>query len=279
VVLATGGFSFNRDMVRRVAPAYAPGLPLGTLGDDGSGILLGQQARGATRDLDRLSAWRFFTPPSALAKGLLLGPNGERVCNEALYGAAVAESVIHQHGGRAYLVVDAPVLAEARSQVRTQTLWFQRLQARSMLGAGRVEAPSLAALAGEIGIDVETAVRSWAAYNEMARGAAEDPLGKPRDQVRPLETGPFSAIDVSVRSSVRFPCPTMTLGGLVVDEGTGQVLTTDGVPVGGLYAAGRTAAGICSKSYVSGLSLADCVFSGRRAGRAVSQIGDSHAHR
>ncbi len=34
-----------------------------------------------------------------------------------------------------------------------------------------------------------------------------------------------------------------------------------------LYAAGRTAVGICSNSYVSGLSLADCVFSGRRAGR------------
>jgi 3-oxo-5alpha-steroid 4-dehydrogenase len=44
--------------------------------------------------------------------------------------------------------------------------------------------------------------------------------------------------------------------------------------VPGLYAAGRSAAGLCSRSYVSGLSLADCVFSGRRAGRhaaAVSQ--------
>ena len=37
--------------------------------------------------------------------------------------------------------------------------------------------------------------------------------------------------------------------------------------VPGLYAAGRSAAALCSRSYVSGLSLADCVFSGRRAGR------------
>ena len=48
--------------------------------------------------------------------------------------------------------------------------------------------------------------------------------------------------------------------------GSGQVLRPDGRPVDGLYAAGRTAAGLCSRSYVSGLSLADCVFSGRRAG-------------
>jgi 3-oxo-5alpha-steroid 4-dehydrogenase len=57
----------------------------------------------------------------------------------------------------------------------------------------------------------------------------------------------------------------------VVDERTGQVLGEDGQAVPGLYAAGRTAAGICSSSYVSGLSLADCVYSGRRAGRHVGR--------
>jgi 3-oxo-5alpha-steroid 4-dehydrogenase len=59
----------------------------------------------------------------------------------------------------------------------------------------------------------------------------------------------------------------LTLGGLLVDESTGQVLDAEGAGVAGLYAAGRTAVGICSNSYVSGLSLADCVFSGRRAGQ------------
>jgi 3-oxo-5alpha-steroid 4-dehydrogenase len=270
VVLSAGGFVFNREMVREVAPAYLPGLPLGTLGDDGSGIHLGQQVGGATRDLDRLSSWRFFTPPSALAKGMLVGLNGERVCNEALYGAAVAEPVIHEHGGRAYLVIDQTILDEARKQVPKQTLWFQRLQVMSMLGSGRIEAPTLGELAAKVGIDVASVERSLAAYNQIARSPDVDPLGKPKEQVQPIDRGPFSLVDVSVRSSVRFPCPTMTLGGLAVDEATGQVLTDDGSPVDGLYAAGRTAAGLCSKSYVSGLSLADCVFSGRRAGRAAT---------
>jgi 3-oxo-5alpha-steroid 4-dehydrogenase len=46
-----------------------------------------------------------------------------------------------------------------------------------------------------------------------------------------------------------------------------------------LYAAGRSAVGLCSRSYVSGLSLADCVFSGRRAGRhaAAAAAGGSAA--
>jgi 3-oxo-5alpha-steroid 4-dehydrogenase len=59
----------------------------------------------------------------------------------------------------------------------------------------------------------------------------------------------------------------LTLGGLVVDAGTGHVLDADGAAIAGLYAAGRSAVGLCSRSYVSGLSIADCVFSGRRAGR------------
>jgi 3-oxo-5alpha-steroid 4-dehydrogenase len=59
-------------------------------------------------------------------------------------------------------------------------------------------------------------------------------------------------------------------GAEVVAPESGQVLRPDGHPIPGLYAAGRTAASLCSRSYVSGLSLADCVFSGRRAGRSAA---------
>ncbi len=271
VVLSAGGFAFNREMVREHAAPYASGLPLGTLGDDGSGIGMGQAVGGATKYLDRASAWRFYTPPSALAKGVLLGPNGERVCNEALYGAAVAEAVIHEHGGQAHLLVDQRILREARKQVPKQTLWFQRLQTITMFGSGRTEAATVRQVATKVGIDAAAAERTVAAYNEVVHCGADDPLGKPGDQCQELVEPPFSLIDISVRSSVGFPCPTMTLGGLVVDETTGQVLGEDGRKIAGLFAAGRTAAGICSNSYVSGLSLADCVYSGRRAGRSVTQ--------
>ncbi|HLN76383.1 MAG TPA: FAD-binding protein [Nocardioidaceae bacterium] len=271
VVLSAGGFAFNREMVREHAAPYAPGLPLGTMGDDGSGIRLGQAVGAATKFMDRASAWRFFTPPSALTKGVLLGPDGTRVCNEALYGAAVAEAVIHEHGGQAHLLVDQRILDEARQQVPKQTLWFQRLQTLTMFGSGRTEGSTVAEAASKAGIDSSAAESTVAIYNEAVRSGVDDPLGKPADQCQELAQRPFSLIDISVRSSVGFPCPTMTLGGLVVDEATGQVVGDDGLTIPGLYAAGRNAAGICSNSYVSGLSLADCVYSGRRAGRSVSR--------
>jgi 3-oxo-5alpha-steroid 4-dehydrogenase len=62
VVLAAGGFVANRAMLREHAPAFRGGLPLGTPGDDGSGIRLGVAAGGATRFLDRVSVWRFLSP-------------------------------------------------------------------------------------------------------------------------------------------------------------------------------------------------------------------------
>ena len=268
VVVSAGGFAFNREMVRELAAPYARGLPLGTLADDGAGIRMGQAVGAATEHLDRMSAWRFFTPPSALAKGVLLGATGQRVCNESLYGAAVAEAVIHEHDGTAHLLIDKTILDEARAQVPQQTLWFQRLQAKAMFGT-RIEATTLAGALGKAGIDVAAGEQAVASYNETASAGSDDPLGKQADLVQSLVTPPYALIDVSVRASVRFPCPTMSLGGLVVDEATGQVLDELGAPIAGLYAAGRSAAGICSKSYVSGLSLADCVFSGRRAGRTL----------
>jgi 3-oxo-5alpha-steroid 4-dehydrogenase len=81
-----------------------------------------------------------------------------------------------------------------------------------------------------------------------------------------MGTGPFYSINISAASSMFYPIPGLTLGGLVVDERTGEVVHRDGGTVPGLYAVGRNAVGICSNSYVSGLSLSDCIFSGRRAG-------------
>ena len=101
VVLAASGFVANRPMMREHAPAYRGGLPLGTPGDDGSGIRLGTGAGGTTAFLGRVSVWRFLSPPSALLSGVLVGRDGRRVCDESRYGAAVGAAMMAGHGGQA----------------------------------------------------------------------------------------------------------------------------------------------------------------------------------
>lgn len=265
VVLAAGGFVNNRQMLRTHAPAFRGGLPLGTQGDDGSGIHLGESAGGATDRMSTVSAWRFLTPPSALMRGILVDRSGARFVDESSYGAAIGERLVLDRGGRAWLLVDEPILRAARRQLRTETLWFQRLSGHYLLRVARVRGATVEEVARKAGIDPAGLAATVAKY-----GVGADEFGKHPDLVASL-TGPFALIDCSFGPRLGYPCPILTLGGLTVDEGTGQVRDADGAGVPGLYAAGRNAVGICSNSYVSGLSLADCVFSGRRAGKHAAE--------
>jgi 3-oxo-5alpha-steroid 4-dehydrogenase len=174
--------------------------------------------------------------------------------------------MIDKHSGRGFLVLDANSWTKARRQFRSQTLTFQRVMAGYLLTAGHKKAGTLGQLARKIGVPTAALRQTVAAYNDGIHSGTGDPAHKASDLCSPIEQGPFYAIDISIKNSPAFPAPGLTLGGLRVDEETGQVLTDGGDHVGGLYAAGRSAVGICSNSYISGLSLADCVFSGRRAG-------------
>ena len=270
VVLSAGGFICNPEMVRHFAAPYAPGLPNGTLGDNGSGIMLGCSAGGATGLMERVSAWRFLSPPRAWGQGMLVDGRGERYVNETWYGARIGDEMVERHGGRGWIVLDARLFRQSfRDAFGKDVLGFQRDITLVNALFATVKAPSLAALAGKLGMDPMVLAETAATYNRAARGDAPDPFHKNPADMAPIERGPFYAIDASVDARM-FPIACMTVGGLLVDETSGAVKNVAGEPIPGLYAAGRNAVGICSNLYVSGLSYADCVFSGRRAARAMA---------
>lgn len=267
VVLSTGGFVYNHRMLASEAPAYAAGMPMGTMGDTGAGIRLGQTAGGAVDLMHHCSAWRFLNPPAAWPQGVLVNAKGARFVNEMYYGAAIGSTMVEQHGGKSWLICDAELIRQARQQIRhAEILPFQRYPAMLAMLFGRTKAHTLDALAQKMGFDRQVFAETINTYNRAARGEAKDPFGKSGNELHAFERGPFYAIDMSITAKYQ-PLPVMTLGGLKVDENSGHVLRNDGAIIAGLYAAGRTAIGICSNIYVSGLSVADCIFSGRRAGK------------
>jgi 3-oxo-5alpha-steroid 4-dehydrogenase len=97
----------------------------------------------------------------------------------------------------------------------------------------------------------------------------KDEFGKSNQYLEGIKEPPFHAINCRLDSRL-FLSPCLTLGGLRTGI-TSQTLRGNGSPIPGLYAAGRSAAGVCSRSYVSGLSLSDCIFSGRNAGRSATK--------
>ncbi len=271
VVLTAGGFMFNRGMLAQYAPRYLDNWRNGSTGCDGAGIRLGQSVGGDIKRMDKVSAWRFISPPYAWPKGIAVTRQGARFCNEEVYGSTLGNEIIEHQNGQAWLVLDAKLRWQAIRECFGKELWgFQKWPALAgmLLGVSRGWTPER--LAKKLGMNPATLRAAIEANNRAARGEAEDEVGKSRAMRRELKQGPFYALDLSPQFKF-FPLSSITLGGLAVNEHTGEVLNGQGQSICGLYAAGRSAVGIPSNIYLSGLSLADCVFSGRRAARHAAQ--------
>lgn len=274
VILATGGFGYNVKMVTRHMPFLGKNfralMRLGSAGCSGSGIQLGHSVGGATGKLDHSFLGRMIVPPRALVEGLIINSEGQRFVNEDAYNAFLGAAILRQPGADAWILLDKQLHKEfLRQCVPSGDGTFQPYLAPALLNrflGGTQKGATLADIARKIGAPVanlEEAVRS---YNRAIADGEGDPLGKNADYVRPLGEGPYRALNTSISNKYSF-CVFFTLGGLKVDELRGQVLREDGTGIRGLYAAGRAAMGIPSNGYISGLSIADGVFSGRRAAR------------
>src|ERR1700733_1810115 len=271
VLLSTGGFIMNNAMVRHFAPTYATGMPNGTLGDQGQGIMMGAGAGGQLALVDKISAWRFINPPKAWSDAIVVNAQGKRMIDETVYGASLGEQIGDHNGGVGYIVYDKNLRGQAFKQALDPLIVpFQRDITLLNLLFNYKKADTIDALAHKAGIDPLGLIGTVAAYNRAAKGEQPDPFGKQTSDMVPIVAPPFYAMDISINS--RFlPLPVITFGGLRIDERSGLVLDEAGQTIAGLYAAGRTAVGVASNTYVSGLSFADCVFSGRRVARHVAR--------
>lgn len=269
VVLATGGYGNNPAMLQRTAPEYVGNRIAGTPGCDGSAVRLGLSVGAQLGQMQLCSPWRFLAPPISWMKGVLVGPDGQRIVNEQLYGANVGNAIMTKAGGKAWLITDKPLQDQALAELRDKSLWkFQRLPGRFVAWTAK-KASTIPELEKKVGLPAGSLQRTVDAYNSAIREGRPDPEGKGDEQRVLLETGPFYAMNESADMKLN-PIGQITLGGLLTDEDRGVVLDASGDPIHGLYAAGRSAVGMCSQNYVSGMSLADCIFSGWTAAETIA---------
>jgi 3-oxo-5alpha-steroid 4-dehydrogenase len=248
LVLAAGGFIKNQEMLaKHAAQLLDCNYPLGTDGDDGRGIRMGMGAGGNTVHMGEAFVSVPFYPPSAHVKGILVNAQGQRFINEDSYHGRCGDFVVNHQGGTAYLIVD--------NELYGPTVAMHKIVA--------VE-ETIEALESAVGFPESTLTATVEFFNHYA-AKGEDPLfHKASQYLRPLNASPYSALNLSIKKSI---IPGFTLGGLETSP-TGEVLTPDGEPIPGLYAAGRTTAGLprSAGTYASGLSIADGSFFGRMAG-------------
>ena len=276
VVLAAGGFVFDPEMMADHAPDYARcSLRLGTAGDDGTGIRMGRAVGAAWGQMDRCTAPRFIDPPSVWLRGVLVSDRGQRLCNETLYGGKVGDYIVKRADGKATLIVDARMMATGRDQIHTAGHYIYQVVFGNLNAYVTAKsAPTLRGLAAKFGIEPDPLQATIADYNAGVR-AGIDALGKSREHLDAIQDAPFWGIPLDNTSRL-YPSPVMTLGGLITQGASSAVTREDGSIIEGLYAAGRTAAGVASNGYASGLSVSDGLFSGRNAGRhAASRVSHS----
>ena len=268
IVLAAGGYIRNRGILARFAAPYLKTFPIGSLGDDGAGLKLGVSAGGVADHMDRISAWRFINPPYNWTKGVVIGRDGTRVANEELYGASLTRAMYEKSGGEAWLVLDKAISQAALAEIGSTDLYafqqFPVMQAKK----SALKADTIEALADKMGVPSSAMRASIDAYSAAATAGTPDPMGKSDACRAAFGDGPFMAVSLTHKTPTN-PVTAISTGGLRVREDSGAVVAASGEAIKGLYAAGRNAIGIPSNNYVSGLSLSDCVWSGRRAARSI----------
>ncbi|MFT5481937.1 MAG: 3-oxo-5alpha-steroid 4-dehydrogenase [Halieaceae bacterium] len=261
VVLCAGGFVMNQEMLKRYAPSLLQGnAPIGNPGDTGAGILMAMGAGAAAINMHEGFISMPFYPPASLTRGIFINDNGQRYINEDCYHGRIGHRTLQQPGKRIYLIFSAKD--------------FEDYQKHSYLNADIAgTGETIEELEAELDIPVGSLVHTLVFYNEhAARG--EDPLfHKSEEWLTPIE-GPFAALDCTVGRGAFYPM--FTLGGLDTQV-TGEVLNPVGRVIKGLYAAGRTTAGVPRRGegYASGMSVGDVTFFGRLAGKTAAQSGDA----
>jgi 3-oxo-5alpha-steroid 4-dehydrogenase len=273
VIICTGGFFFNQEMVAKFAPKYMGYMPLGNLGDDGLGINLCKNVGCALDRMNRCSAWKFINPPYSFVRGVVVGADGERVGNEDTYGATFADFLVQKHGGKGWLVIDQEAWDEANEDCMNPESGLQedqRMQGLANLHKNNVKAENVSELAQKI--KAPKLQSTLEQYNSYCVKGIDPQFGKLPKFLKAL-SGNLYAIRLDMVGNKYWPTPCMTLGGVKVDGASGLAIReSDGQTIRGLYVAGRAAVGVASNYYVSGLSVADAVFSGRRAGKHSSCV-------
>jgi succinate dehydrogenase/fumarate reductase flavoprotein subunit len=257
VVLATGHFTNNPEMLREWAPflmderlerQYTPN-------DDGAGILLGLAAGGQALHMDGALITYPFYPPERLFQGILVNELGRRFVAEDVYHSRSSIEITQQPHGVAYLIVDDEC--------------FGRPEFGGWEVVDAWEDP--ASMEADLGMPEGSLQKTLADYNANAARGEDPELHKHAKWLRPLDKPPFAALRGSLGSG---PYRTFTLGGLRVSRDA-EVLRPDGSPIPGLYAAGACASNIAQdgRGYASGTCIAESTFFGRRAGRHAAARG------
>ena len=257
VVLTTGGFGANLDMVVEYKPELKGFMTTNAAGAQGQGIEMATAIGAGTVDMDQIQIHPTVEANTAalITEGLrgdgavLINAEGKRFIDEVGTRDVVSAAEIAQTGSYSWLVVDQ-AMVDASSVIQGYIKKGYTVTGETYEELGKAMGVDEAAFA-------ET-MKTWNGYVE----AKNDPDFGRTSFANPLDTAPYYAIKVT--AGVHH-----TMGGLTINTNT-EVLKEDGTVIPGLFAAGEVTGGVHGANRLGGNAVADFTVFGRIAGKAAS---------
>jgi flavocytochrome c len=277
VILATGGFGYNKEMVAEYAPHMVNCVPKMPVGHQGDGLKMALDLGAATKDIAIAVAgsWPVDIETHSRAiwaldwGGIMVNVHGKRFhdesSSEGFYGR-MTEAGMRQPGGVYWVILDEKIRGNVGKRPGFNDIRTARV--KDIERCKKYKADTVEELAKLAGVDAKGLKETIDKFNSDIDKVGYDTVFGRKFQIgheRPLEkfTPPFYAIKcVTSTTSMK--------GGLKINERC-QVINNYGEPIPSLYASGEVTGGLYTKSYILGtmtsFSMAQGIVAGRNAAK------------
>ncbi|SMG55353.1 flavocytochrome c [Paenibacillus aquistagni] len=254
VIITTGGYGANMDMISKVRPDLEGLVTTNQEGSTGDGISMIEKLGGVTVDMDQIQVHptvqqekSYLIGEAVRGEGAILVNNeGTRFVNELDTRDNVTAAINKLPEKAAYLVFDSGVKSRAKAIQKYEEMGFV------------VQGDSIEALAKEINVPADQLQATLDTYNKAVADKKDAQFGRTTGMEHDLSAGPFYAIKIA-------PGIHYTMGGVKINTNT-EVLNKDGQAIPGLFAAGEVTGGLHGQNRIGGNSVADIIIFGHQAG-------------
>lgn len=262
VILATGGFGSNQDMVKQYNPELVGYKSTDSVADTGDGITMAIEAGAELVGMeyiqtypmcDVVSGGLLYVDDARLyGYSIMVNKEGDRFVNELGRRDVLSQAILAQTGGVCYEVMDNDGWEKA-SIVQNHGGEVEYLTANKKL----VKADTLDEAADFFGIDKEELAKTIATYNGYVDVGKDDDFDRLSMNMK-IENGPFYIVEAT-------PAIHHTMGGVKINTNA-EVIDTNGNVIPNLYAAGEVTGGIHGSNRLGSCAIADITVFGRIAG-------------
>ena len=260
VVIATGGFGANAEMVEKYKPELKGFATTNAEGAQGQGIEMATAVGAATVDMDQIQIHptvhieedgnaHLITEGLRGDGAILVNAEGKRFYDEVSTRDKVSAAIIAQPDKSAWLVVDQSMVDKSA------------VIAGYIKSGYTVTGATYEELAKAMGVDEATFTSTMNTWNQAVEAKSDAEFGR-TSFANPLTTAPYYAIKIT-------PAVHHTMGGIVINP-KAEVLNEKGEVISGLYAAGEVTGGVHGANRLGGNAVADFVVFGRISGQSAA---------